>query len=203
MNGIYIALGDSLTTGYGVGLNRSFATLYYHCLLHSFPNFQYENLAVNGLTSSQLVNMVGQANVCQLISKASVITVTIGSNDLLDVGEKLVSRGVVTPELAIMSTNRNLMLLGERIRSVNPTATFKIASIYNPLPSMDKQTNAFTKTLLKTVNGGIRQMSREYRAIVVPVAKAFDGNEQLLLSSDHLHPNIQGHQLMAELFARY
>ncbi|WP_019851224.1 MULTISPECIES: GDSL-type esterase/lipase family protein [Desulfitobacterium] len=203
MNGIYLALGDSLTTGYGVGLNCSFATLYYSTLLSGCPNLRYENLGVNGLTSSQLVDVVGQTNVQRLISQAGIITVTIGSNDLLALGKGLVSGRLVNPELTLRDFHQNLMSLGDRIRSVNCSAVLKIASIYNPLPPLDKQTDALAYTLLKSANHTVTQMARHYRGIVVPVAKAFKGQEMLLLSSDHIHPNIAGHQVMAELFARY
>lgn len=203
MHGIYLALGDSLTTGYGVGLNCSFATLYYSTLLSVFPNLGYENLGVNGLTSSQLVDMVGQAHVQRLILQARIITVTIGSNDLLALGKGLVLGQWVNPELTLQCFQRNLMLLGERIRSINSSTVLKIASIYNPLPPMDKQTNVLAHTLLKQANQSIAQMTRCYGGIVVPVAKAFQGREGLLLSSDHIHPNLAGHQVMAELFARY
>ncbi|ACL22294.1 SGNH/GDSL hydrolase family protein [Desulfitobacterium hafniense] len=203
MHGIYLALGDSLTTGYGVGLNCSFATLYYSTLLSCFPNLGYENLGVNGLTSGQLVAMVEQPHVQRLILQARVITVTIGSNDLLALGKGLALGQWVNPELTLRDFQQNLMLLGDKIRRVNSLTMLKIASIYNPLPPMDKQTNLFAYTLLKQANHSVTQMARQCGGVVVPVAKAFSGQEMLLLSSDHIHPNLAGHQVMAELFARY
>ncbi|MEL1136179.1 GDSL-type esterase/lipase family protein [Desulfitobacterium sp. THU1] len=203
MNGIYLALGDSLTTGYGVGFNRSFATLYYTSLLSSYPKLGYENYGVNGLTSDQLVNMIRQNTMCRMVSQAQVITVTIGSNDLLTIGKGLVAGQGTNPSLMIGEFHHNLMALGERIRNANPTAILKLASIYNPLPAGDRQTNTLARSLLKEANHGVKQMAREYRGVVVPIAKAFEGKEQLMLGPDQLHPSILGHQVIAELFLRY
>lgn len=203
MNGRYLALGDSLTAGYGVGMNRSFASLYFLNLQHSFPDLQYENLGINGLTSGQLANMISHTNVYRMIPQARIITVTIGSNDLLAIGKGLISGERVNPELALRDFCQNFSLLGKRIRSVNTSAALKIASIYNPLPPMDKQANAMAQCLVKSANHGISQIAREYGGVVVPVAKVFKGKEQLLLGPDHLHPNAAGHQVMADLFARY
>lgn len=147
--------------------------------------------------------MISQTHVYRLIPQARIITVTIGSNDLLAIGKGLISGKIVSPELVLSDFFQNLSLLGERIRSVNTFTAFKIASIYNPLPPMDKQANAVAQSLLKSANHGLTQMAREYGGVVVPVAKAFKGKEQLLLGPDHLHPNAAGHQVMAELFARY
>ncbi len=203
MSGIYLALGDSLTTGFGVGFNNSFATLYYSRLLSGCPNLQYENLGVNGLTSSQLIEMLLQPGISNLIPQARLITITIGSNDLLAIGKELMAGKPINPELTIGEYQQNLMVLGQLLRRYNPSSTIKIASIYNPLPPMDKELNALSNTLLKLSNRGIRKMGREYRVIVVPVAKAFRGNEGALLGSDHVHPSIEGHKMMADLFYRY
>ncbi|AGA70408.1 lysophospholipase L1-like esterase [Desulfitobacterium dichloroeliminans LMG P-21439] len=202
-NGIYLALGDSLTTGYGVGFNRSFATLYYAGLLSSFPRLRYENSGVNGLTSGQLVNMIEQSTMYRMISQAQFITITIGSNDLLAIGKGLVAGQRANINLTFGEFHHNLMALGERIRSANPTAILKLASIYNPLPDGDRQTNALARTLVKEANHGVKQMASAYRGIVVPIAKAFKGKEQLMLGSDQLHPSMLGHQVMAECFLRY
>ena len=200
MNQIYLALGDSITTGYGVGSNRSFATLYYTSLLHSFPGLKCENLGINGLTSAELATLVGQTRVYSLIAQARVLTITIGSNDLLSVGKGLISGAGANMDLTLGSLNQNLMFIGERIRSANPSALVKIATIYNPLPPMDKASGALAQGLVKTANRSIIRTAREFRFTAVPVAKFFSGKEQVLLGPDHLHPNVMGHRVIADLF---
>lgn len=200
MNEVYLALGDSITAGYGVGANRAFAIQLYTSLLLSFPGLRYENLGVNGLTSAEIASMVGQKGVCSLIAQSKIISITIGSNDLIAVGKGLISGTGANVDLTLGSLNHNLMLLGGRIRSTNPTALVKIATIYNPMPPMNKASDALAEGLVKAANHSIIRMAREFRFVVAPVAKVFSGREQFLLGPDHLHPNLVGHRVIADLF---
>lgn len=200
MNDIYLALGDSITAGYGVGANQSFTFLFYTSLLPNFPGLKYKNLGVNGLNSGDLATMVKQTGVCALIARSKIISITIGSNDLLTVGKGLISGAGANIDLTLGNLNHNLMLLGERIRSVNPSAIVKIATIYNPLPPTDKSSDKLARALVKTANHSIIRTAREFRFVVIPVAKVFSGKEQLLLGPDHLHPNLMGHRVMADPF---
>ncbi|AHF07864.1 GDSL family lipase [Desulfitobacterium metallireducens DSM 15288] len=199
---MYLALGDSITTGYGVGSNQSFANLYYKNLLSFDPSLRYINLGVNGLTSEELAAMVGQKRFHTLIAQAKFISLTIGSNDLLAVGKGLISGSGSNIDLILGNFNHNLRLIGGQIRAINPSVLVKVATIYNPLPPMDKETDAFAKGLVKAANHSILNQAREFHFVVVPVAKALREREQLLLGPDHLHPNVGGHRLMADLFTR-
>lgn len=202
MNTIYLALGDSITTGYGVGFNQSFATLFYKNLLTYHPGLQYVNSGVNGSTSGELASIVRQGRINDLIARAEVMSLTIGSNDLLALGRGLISGEKTNINLVLQNFNQNLLLIGEHIRSINSSVILKVATIYNPLPPMDKEFNAFAKGLVKAANHSIKHTAREFRFIVVPVAKSFSGREQFLLGPDHLHPNVMGHRVMADLFIR-
>lgn len=202
MNELYLALGDSLTTGYGVGANQSFAALFYRSLLSSSPGLKYENLGVNGLTSGGLITLMSQKGVCSLIAQSKVISVTIGSNDLLATGKELLSGAGANIDLTLGNLNHNLMLIGGHIRAINPFVLVMISTLYSPLPPMNKQSRALTQELLKTANHSIIRVARENRFRVIPVAKAFNGQEQLLLGPDHLHPNVMGHRAMADLYIK-
>ncbi|MEA4902277.1 SGNH/GDSL hydrolase family protein [Desulfitobacterium sp.] len=201
MNTIYLALGDSITTGYGVGTNQSFAALFYKNLLAFDPGLQYVNLGVNGLTSMELASMVRQERLCSLIAQAKIISLTIGSNDLLAVGKGFISGAGANIDLALGNFNQNFMFIGNQIRAINPSVLVKAATIYNPLPPMNKEVDAYAMGLVKAANHQIKRVAREFRFVVVPVAKAFSGQEQLLLGPDHLHPNVMGHRVMADLFS--
>lgn len=203
MNNIYLALGDSLTTGYGVEPSQSFASLFYRNLVAFDPTLKYVNLGVNGLTSHELKALVSQERTLTLIKQAKIISITIGSNDLLEVGKALIQGTGSNIDLTLSDLNHNLLLIGSFIRRANPSALVKISTIYNPLPPMNKQSTALAEGLVKTANHSIRRMAREYRFIVVPVAKAFSGQEQILLGPDHIHPNYLGHKLIADLLVKY
>ncbi|MBQ8941834.1 MAG: hypothetical protein IJ062_08350 [Firmicutes bacterium] len=74
----YIALGDSIAAGYGLKYPD---TQSYPALLANANKLTYVNYGVNGLTTTQLIDAIesGQYD----ISGADVITVSIGSNDLM------------------------------------------------------------------------------------------------------------------------
>lgn len=199
----FLALGDSLTAGYGVGLSRSFATLYYQNLSLGYPELRYVNLGMNGLTSGHLVSMLGHSKLRSILPEARIITITVGSNDLLSIGKGMINGERVDPDYVLRDFWQNMFLLGESIRRINASTTIKVATIYNPLPPLDKPLKTFVHTLLKSANQCISHMAREYGGVVIPVAKAFQGKEQVLLGPDRFHPSVAGHKVMAELFARY
>src|SRR5665648_397521 len=82
---IYLALGDSITAGYGVGSIYTFPTVYGNFLKRHNQQLIVYNLGVNGLTTQGLLGQLQfNRSQRQLVAQAAVITITIGSNDLLN-----------------------------------------------------------------------------------------------------------------------
>lgn len=75
----YVALGDSITTGYGLDAK---ATESFAALLAKKGNFALTNLANNGETTETLLTTITDKSAD--IQKADVITITIGGNDLMN-----------------------------------------------------------------------------------------------------------------------
>lgn len=80
----YLALGDSLSTGYGLNPHSSFPLLLYKKLQVLYPHLIYKNLAVNGYTTADLARLLNQPELFWLVSNSRFHTITIGSNDLLN-----------------------------------------------------------------------------------------------------------------------
>ncbi|MBR6401188.1 MAG: hypothetical protein IKS17_08230 [Firmicutes bacterium] len=74
----YIALGDSIASGYALSHPE---TQSYPALFSNAHQMKYENLAVPGKTSQELLDEL--KNDTYDLSGASVITVSIGSNDIM------------------------------------------------------------------------------------------------------------------------
>ena len=74
----YIALGDSIAAGYGLKYPD---TQSYPALFANANKLTYANYGVNGLTTTQLIDAID--NGTYDISGADIITVSIGSNDLM------------------------------------------------------------------------------------------------------------------------
>ena len=76
----YVALGDSITTGYGLAENETgFAKQ-----VADSNEYTLTNLAQDGATSSMLLTSLSNSEVSSAIASADLITVTIGGNDLMD-----------------------------------------------------------------------------------------------------------------------
>jgi lysophospholipase L1-like esterase len=79
-----------------------------------------------------------------------------------------------------------------------------VATIYNPLPSGPLQLYApQAQGIIDKANQIIAYWARAYNFVPVPVSQAFKGREPFLLGPDHFHPNLLGHQVIAELFRTY
>ena len=76
---IYVALGDSITTGYGLS---DASTESFPALVAEENTLALTNLAEDGATSADLLKVV--QNNTAILSNADVITITIGGNDLMD-----------------------------------------------------------------------------------------------------------------------
>lgn len=79
-NSNYVALGDSITTGYGLAADESnFATIL------AGSDLTLNNLAVDGETSGQLFEKLSSDTTYQTaVKSAELITLTIGGNDLMN-----------------------------------------------------------------------------------------------------------------------
>lgn len=81
---IYVALGDSLTHGYGLADKQKdrFSAVIAHKLRTDGYMCSEFNYGVDGLTSDGLLEMLN-AGQCSMTSRADLITIDIGANDVL------------------------------------------------------------------------------------------------------------------------
>lgn len=202
---LYLALGDSITRGYGVPSSASFPTLYADFLRRHDPYLRLLNLGVNGLTTNGLLaSLQYNHDLRQSVSEAELITLTIGSNDLLH----LIRNPHQTMNMSQLPTifnhlNKTLALTGAELRHLNPRATIKVATLYNPLPAGPYALYmALAQGVIDNANRIIVTWARHYGFIVVCLDRVFRGKEHLLISPDYLHPNAAGYQVIAKAFAR-
>jgi lysophospholipase L1-like esterase len=201
--GLYLALGDSLTAGYGVGLQYSFPSILYQRLKNVDPSLSYLNLGVNGLTTGQLNNLVASPALSRYLQQATLITITIGSNDLLHGLPFVFSNDGRVYQKIIRELNVTLEAVGRAIRQVNKHSLLAIAAIYNPVPAaggfiVDAH---FSQSMIQQVNLYLARWAKKYRAQLIPLDQIFQGRETYLLNRDHLHPNKTGHAVIAEAFS--
>ena len=83
---IYIALGDSVSAGYGArSLDEMHTSIFFELLKNDGHANEYVNMAVNGLTTSALLSLLDASDEHDLVifQNASVITLNIGGNNIL------------------------------------------------------------------------------------------------------------------------
>jgi lysophospholipase L1-like esterase len=202
---LYLALGDSITAGYGVGKFFSFPTAYVQFLMRHEPDLQLLNFGVNGMTTNGLlVSLRQNSSVRQNVCRASLVTLTIGSNDFLQ-SLRNSSGNLNLPQLTLTlnTLGKTMCQVGEELRSMNPWATLKIGTLYNPLPAGPyAQYSRQVQQILDQANSMICTWAKNYNGNVAYIDREFRGKEQHLLGPDFAHPNVAGYQRIARAFAR-
>lgn len=200
---IYLALGDSITTGYGVKSNVGFTSLYYRYLNSWIPEIKYTNCGINGVKTDGL-NQLIQTNyeLQQMIVQAIVITITIGSNDLMSIIKSALGErpSNISAILNNMSTNFNN--IGQTIRFYNPHTFVQVASIYNPLPAGPYWPHALeAQQVIGQANKLLAHLTKNHNFSLIYLDKTFHGQEKLFIGPDHFHPSVYGHRIIADQFA--
>ena len=127
----YLALGDSITRGYGL---ENQADSFTEIVAKSL-DMSLQNLAVNGDTSADLLKIVSDKGNKKAIENADLITISIGGNDLLHVLYKLIrqtaglSDNVTFTELqeALLNVENLIPKIGEMLEKLENIALFEKA----------------------------------------------------------------------------
>lgn len=76
----YVALGDSISTGYGLSEDETPFTQQ----IAQNNSFEFVSLAQDGETSASLLERISEVSAASNIAAADVVTITIGGNDLMN-----------------------------------------------------------------------------------------------------------------------
>lgn len=190
---------------------------------------KYYNDAVSGATSADLLTLLDNESVAKHIKSSDTIIISIGGNDLLhlitdalinasggdtDISKltpiqlmsivKEISEGVPA---ALEGFEENLVKIMTKLRSVNPQALVIVQTLYNPFESFEqfKELESMSNAALEEFNGIITSNAADKdgntRYITVDIAGAFKGKalEATNIADMDIHPNAQGHTIIAEL----
>ncbi len=224
-----VALGDSITAGYGLerNLNRVSREAYPQLLGDEF-GYRVTNLAVAGMTSGELLEMVkNNSRYRNVIEKADVIVVNTGGADLLHQLIMITETGTLNPvalQAAIAEVLSNIGNTLTVIRTeLNTTAPILLYGLYNPLyeghPAFEGTELTYTSLnlLISIATQGTYQniddlMETAINAnivaftdiplsggIYVDAFAAYNDQNKATLLVDYVHPSRKGH--MALFFA--
>jgi lysophospholipase L1-like esterase len=190
----YMALGDSLVAGYGaVPATQGYVYLLYkEGVFDRVTNTLLSNAGVPGVTSRQVL----EHQVPQAIEafRPTVITLTVGGNDLLRI-LKGADAGQVLSEF-----QANFTLILQSLRTALPNARIVVSNLYTipQIPGADQVVPVFNQI--------VASVASAFNLPVADVYSAFQGRHGLLLierpgaAPDEVHPTNAGYHVMAQAF---
>ncbi|AEJ42834.1 SGNH/GDSL hydrolase family protein [Alicyclobacillus acidocaldarius] len=211
---VLVALGDSITFGYNLGNNEKPSPLAFPYLFAKKEGWRAIDLGVPGWTSGDLLRaLTTDAAMRSDVAAAQVVTVDIGSNDLLLPALAMLPKGAdwarVTPtssqaarlssELArgVQDVRSNLASILGLLHRYNPRATVIVYDLYNPFPASDPWLHQTAEAAIVAANAAI---VADAVSAGDPVADAYDTLTQPavdILPHD-VHPTALGQRLLAE-----
>ncbi|WP_096155132.1 SGNH/GDSL hydrolase family protein [Bacillus sp. FJAT-45066] len=208
----YIALGDSLSAGYG---SSEINFLRIHGFVPRFVQYlredqlvHVENHSVPGLSSAGLQLMletdIGLQN---RIRNADIITMSIGGNDFINTVRANPTIGDVALSLRMSLLEENYRSIMNRIKELNSDAVVILLGLYNPYYD-NHDLKASGEKFAPMFNEFINTFANSNTIIVNPY-EWFNGKEKKLthIADDDIHPNDEGylviHNLLVEQYEEY
>ncbi|WP_159433442.1 SGNH/GDSL hydrolase family protein [Bacillus tuaregi] len=197
-----VALGDSLTRGTGDDSGMGYVGLVTEELKERLApkDIQVYNLGINGQTSAQLLQQLGELNIGRQLAEADVILMTIGGNDLFQQGDTLFDLNLAKVQELQQTFLANLQQIFTFIRQHNPQASVFILGLYNPF--IDLEDSDTTNKIVMGWNHATELTTGQFEKIVfVPTFDLFQLSVNEYLYTDKFHPNHAGYQLISDRLA--
>ncbi|MDA9981692.1 SGNH/GDSL hydrolase family protein [Gammaproteobacteria bacterium] len=197
----YMALGDSLTAGYGAipATNGYVYLLYQGGAFDTVPNTLLSNIGVPGATSQAVMDH--QVPLAVEVFKPGVITLTVGGNDLLAI------LSGVDPNNVIPAFGANLGQILQTLCVGLPSVEIYVSNLYTvPLPDVTQ-----VDAVVSTFNAVVSQVIQATvwggcNVKLADVYNAFLDRKGLLLINRNqaklfeVHPTNAGYRVMAGVF---
>jgi len=164
--------GDSLSAGYGLAPEEAFPALVEKQLVKKGKNCKVINAGLSGETTAGGLSRIDWI----LRQPIDVFVLELGGNDGL--------RG-----LPVEQTKKNLQAIIDKVKAKNPSVKIIVAGMQAP-PNM----GATYTTEFKQV---FPEVAKSNKATLMPfLLEGVAGNEKLN-QSDGIHPNAEGHKIVA------
>lgn len=165
--------GDSLTAGYGLSAEEAFPALVGRKLTEKGKAVKVINAGLSGETSAGGLNRIDWV----LRQPVDIFVLELGPNDGL--------RG-----LPLEQTEKNLQSIIDKVKAKNPNVKIVIAGMMVP-PNIGQDYTAKFRSIFPA-------LAKKNNATLIPfLLEDVAGDENLNLP-DGIHPNAQGHRIVAE-----
>ncbi len=168
-----LCFGNSITAGYGLDPDLAYPKVLEQILKDKGHNYRVINAGLSGETSAGGLTRIDWV----LQNKIDVFILELGANDGL--------RG-----LPLIQTKSNLQSIIQKVVKKYPEAQIVIAGMMVP-PNMGQD---YASEFSYVFN----ELATEYDALLIPfLLDGVGGNPELNIS-DGIHPNIEGHKIVAQ-----
>ncbi len=169
---VILFFGDSLTAGYGLSTEEAFPALLEKELNKGEKKVKIVNAGLSGETSAGGLSRIEWI----LRQPIDIFVLELGANDGL--------RG-----LPIDQTRKNLQSIIDKVKAKNPTCKIVLAGMMVP-PNMGKQYTDEFKNIYP-------DLAKKNNATLIPFILQDVGGIEKLNQADGIHPNVEGHKIIA------
>jgi len=184
----YVALGDSFTAGSGCPEGLGWADRLASGLRARHASLSYRNFAVDGATSAEVMEQLGEA----VELEPDLVTIVCGANDILR---------STRPDVDAYS--RHLAGIFRRLRGAVPRV--RIVTATSPerwdFVRLGPRTRERIETQTRCLNGVTRGLAEAHRVPCLDVAGHPELADRDNFAADGLHPSPKGHARAARGFA--
>lgn len=169
---VVLFFGDSLTAGYGLAPEEAFPALSEKELIKNGKPVKIVNAGLSGETSAGGLTRIDWV----LRQPIDVFVLELGANDGL--------RG-----LPVDQTKKNLQAIIDKVKAKNPAVKIVVVGMMVPPNLGNAYTTQFTAMF--------PELAKKNKATLMPfLLEGVAGNEKLN-QADGIHPNIEGHKIVA------
>jgi acyl-CoA thioesterase-1 len=164
--------GDSLTAGYGLSPEEAFPALIEKQLNKTGPRVKVVNAGLSGETSAGGLGRIDWI----MRQPIDIFVLELGANDGL--------RG-----LPVAQTISNLQAIIDKVKARQPDVKIVLAGMMVPPNMGPKYANDF-KSIYP-------DLAKKNKATLIPFILDGVGGDEKLNQADGIHPNVEGHQIIA------
>lgn len=169
---VILFFGDSLTAGYGLSPEEAFPALSGKELTKNGKNVKIVNAGLSGETSAGGLTRIDWV----LRQPVDVFVLELGANDGL--------RG-----LPVDQTKKNLQAIIDKVKAKNPNVKIVITGMMVPPNMGNTYTSQFTAIF--------PELAKKNKATLMPFLLEGVAGDEKLNQADGIHPNIEGHKIVA------
>jgi acyl-CoA thioesterase-1 len=170
-----VALGDSLTAGYGLSRKQAYPALIAEKMRAAGYEFEVVNAGSSGDTTAGGLQRLPE--ILRAHKKIDIFILELGINNAF--------RGTPLDQI-----RANLQAIIDQVRARHPSASIVIAGMQLPDYSSDDYVGAFS--------GIFAALAEKNRATLIPYLLEGVGGNPALNQWDRLHPNAVGQRVLAE-----